>query len=253
MRYRLYTGLCAAALAVTCLATIRTASAAPAAPPPPRPDHRRPGPIPKLPGLVILFNGKKSQIQQNFIQRGSHAPAAFLFHKGTMIPNGGDIITKQLFTNFHLHVEFREPYEPNNHGQDRGNSGIAPYGLYEIQVLDSYGIASPGSGDCGAVYGEFAPLFNACKPPLQWQTYDIIFRSPRWDATGKKTEDARVTVILNGIVVQNNTIIPTPTGIAYGRTEHPGPGPILFQNHGHPVEFRDIWLQPLPDRGANHY
>ncbi|CEK13288.1 3-keto-disaccharide hydrolase [Chthonomonas calidirosea] len=213
-------------------------------------------PVPPPPGaknVVYLFTGKPNEIAENWVYRGSHQPAQWIFDHGTMRPRGGDIISKQTFTDFHLHVEFWEPYMPNAHGQERGNSGVAPYGLYEIQVLDSYGIPDPGTGDCGAVYGQTAPLLNACKPPLQWQTYDIIFRAPRWDTNGKKIEDARVTVLQNGIVVQNNTIIPEPTGIAYGRKEHPGPGPILLQDHGSPVRFRNVWVIPLPEHGATHY
>ncbi len=210
-------------------------------------------PPPNLPGLVVLFSGKKEEIKQNWMMRGSHTDSVWQYHKGAMISTQGDMISKEKFTDIRLHVEFWEPYEPNNHGQDRSNSGVAPYGLYEIQVLDSYGIASPGSGDCGAVYSQSAPLFNACKPPLQWETYDIIFRAPRWDASGHKTDNARVTVLLNGICVQNNTVIPGPTGINYGRPEHPGPGPLLLQYHGHPVQFRNVWLQELPPAGANHY
>ena len=214
--------------------------------------YTKPVPPPELSGVVVLFSDKKSDMD-NWEYRGSHKPIHWKFLNGVIQANGGDIITKQKFSDYWLHVEWREPWEPNNHGQERGNSGVAPYGLYEIQVLDSYGIASPGSGDCGAVYSETAPLVNACKPPRQWQTYDIVFRSPRWDASGKKTEDARVTVFQNGQVVQNNTIIPHPTGIDEGRPEHPGPGYILLQDHGFPVRYRDIWVVPLPEHGADHY
>ena len=119
---------------------------------------------------------------------------------------------------------------PNAHGQERGNSGVGLHGRYEIQILDSYGIADPGSGDCGAVYGQAAPLSNACKPPLQWQSYDIAFRAARLDAAGKVVENPRVTVFQNGIPVQNNQEIKRMTGIQYSQyTEMGKSGPILLQ------------------------
>src|SRR5439155_5636782 len=111
---------------------------------------------------------------------------------------GGYIVTKQYFTDFQLHVEFKVPYMPDKKGQERGNSGVGLQSHYEIQVLDSYGFKEPGTGDCGAVYSQAAPLVNACRPPLEWQTYDITFHAARFDTDGKKTANARVTVFQNG-------------------------------------------------------
>jgi hypothetical protein len=122
---------------------------------------------------------------------------------------------------------------------------------YEIQVLDSSGLKIPGTGDCGAVYNQAAPLVNACKPPLSWQTYDIIFRAPRF-VDGKITEKARVTVMQNGILVQNNTEIQGPTGIRGDRPVDK-PGPIFLQDHHNPTEFRQIWIVPLPTDGSKNY
>src|SRR5205823_2688657 len=137
-------------------------------------------------------------------------------------------------------------------GQAKGNSGAYLQGRYEIQILDSYGIAMPGKGDCGSVYTQSAPLLNACKPPLQWQTFEIFFRAPRFDATGKRAEKARVTILQNGITVQNNTEIDGPTGSAR-RAQEAATGPIVLQYHRSPVRFRNIWILPLPPQGSARY
>jgi hypothetical protein len=169
-----------------------------------------------------------------------------------MVTVGGDIYTKRKFSDFQLHVEFRVPYMPEARGQGRGNSGVFLQGRYEIQVLDSFGIADPGTGDCGAVYGQAAPLVNATKPPLQWQTYDITFRAARSDSSGKVTEPARVTIQQNGITVQNNQVL---SGVTGGPMDDKvgEPGPIRLQFHGNTVAYRNIWVLPLPPHGAEHY
>ena len=113
-------------------------------------------------------------------------------------------MTLEKFTDFILHLEFMTPYMPEATGQARGNSGVFLQGRYEIQVLDSYGIEVPGKGDCGAVYNQFAPLTNACKPPLEWQTYDVVFRTARVDADGEVVEKTRLTVLQNRTVIHNN-------------------------------------------------
>ena len=140
---------------------------------------------------------------------------------------------------------------PEAHGQERGNSGIGLLATYEIQVLDSYGFKEPGSGDCGAVYSQSAPLVNACKPPLAWQTYDISFRAARFDADGKVTQKPRVSVFQNGLCVQNSTEINGGTGI--GPKADANEGPIILQFHNNTVQFRNIWIVPLPEEGAKHY
>jgi hypothetical protein len=167
--------------------------------------------------------------------------------------SGDDIITRERYTDVHLHVEFKVPYLPSRKGQNRGNSGVKLQGRYEVQILDSYGIDPPGIGDCGGIYDQIPPLVNACKPPNEWQTYEITFRAPRVEPDGKIRESARITVIQNGLVVQNNTEIARPTG------DHPfdrlidKPGPLLLQYHGSAVQFRNVWILPLPLEGAKHY
>lgn len=209
-------------------------------------------PPPDAKGAVVLFSGKAEEVAANWYKKGSTDDAAWKIEDGGMATAGGDIMSKQKFTDFYLHVEFRVPYMPEAKGQGRGNSGVFLQGRYEIQVLDSYGLADLGTGDCGSVYGKSAPLINACKKPLEWQSFDIFFRAPRFDEAGEMTEKARVTVLQNGVPVQNNVIIPDVTwGENFGPLSTPGP--IVLQDHGTAVRFRNVWVLPLPQQGANHY
>jgi hypothetical protein len=157
---------------------------------------------------------------------------------------GGDIVTKEKFgESFKLHVEFRVPYMPKATGQGRGNSGVYLQGRYEIQVLDSYGLDSKDN-DCGGIYGVAKPLVNACKAPTVWQSYDIEFHSPKF-ADGKKTEPARVTVLHNGIKIHDDVKITKDNTTAGLGGDPSTPGPILLQDHGNPVQYRNIWLVPI--------
>lgn len=220
-----------------------------------QPPAHQPAPVqpPETRGLVWLFHGSQQDVRDNWLNRGTDQPATWKVVNGAMITSGSDIVTQRTFGDYLLHLEWQEPYLPNAHGQARGNSGVGLHDIYEIQVLDSYGIQDPGTGDCGAVYGQQAPLINACRPPLVWQTYDILFRAARWDKNGHKTEDARVSVWQNGIPIQNNVDIAGDTGIGDGEPEKPGPGSIVLQFHGERIQYRNIWLIPLPDHGALHY
>ena len=147
--------------------------------------------------------------------------------------------TRQAFRDFKLHVEFRLPFKPKARGQERGNSGVYLQRRYEIQVLDSFGLKGDKS-ECGAVYEQTPPAVNMCYPPLSWQTYDIDFRAARYDAGAKKTANAVVTVVHNGVKVHNGQEIPSKTG--YGDKEADTPGPINLQDHGNPVYFRNVWV-----------
>ena len=156
-----------------------------------QPDSTPPAPVPKIAGLVQLFDGTSGSLAANWRQGGK--PPSWSIENGAMTSVKGDIATVEKYMDFQLHIEFRVPYMPDKKGQGRGNSGVFLQGRYEIQVLDSYGIREPGSGDCGAVYSQYAPLVNACKPPLQWQTYDIAYRAPRFDSQSHAmTEPPRV-------------------------------------------------------------
>jgi hypothetical protein len=199
------------------------------------------------PDAVILFDGRDLS---NWHQPDGR-PAAWKVADGAMTAGGGNIVTKESFGDAWIHVEFMEPDMPNAHGQEKGNSGVYVQARYEIQVLDSYGIKVPGRGDCGAIYGEYAPLVNANKPPLQWQTFDIIFRAPRVDASGKTLEQGRMTVLQNDMVIQNNEELLGPT--AGGDPNIAAPGPLLLQDHGAPVKFRNVWVVPLPLKGSDAY
>lgn len=217
----------------------------------PKDDHSRPMPIPKDPHVIVLFSGKESELRDNWVRQGSDQAPTWEVKDGAMTTRQASIATKQKFKDFQLHVEFKVPYMPEAHGQERGNSGIGLLATYEIQVLDSLGFKEPGSGDCGAVYSQFAPLVNACKPPLQWQSYDISFHSAVFDADGKVTQKPHVTVFQNGICVQNNQEINGGTGIG-GRKDVPE-GPIILQFHNNTVQFRNVWIVPLAPEGAKHY
>jgi hypothetical protein len=157
----------------------------------------------------------------------------------------GDIMTKEEFGGrFKLHVEFRIPYEPGlKQGQGRGNSGVYVQGRYEVQVLDSYGIKS-GKNDCAAIYDLLPPKENVCKAPTVWQAYDIEFTPPVFK-DGKKVENVRMTVYHNGVKVHDNAEVKSDNTTA-GRGGDPSkPGPILLQDHGHSVQYRNVWLLPL--------
>jgi len=199
---------------------------------------------------VVLFNGK--DLSNWHTRKGE--PAGWEVSKGvmTVVRGTGDIVTDQKFTDFMLHLEWMEPDMPEAKGQAKGNSGVYLQGRYEIQVLDSYGIEVPGRGDCGAIYDQFAPLVNACKPALQWQTYDVVFRAARFDDSGKVVSQARVTVFQNGILIHNNVEVLGPTGGAMDANIRE-PGPLLLQDHGNPVKYRNVWIAPLPLKGSDKY
>ena len=199
---------------------------------------------------VVLFDGTDLS---NWTKLDGGAPAWEVADGAMTVTAGeGDIVSKERFTDFLLHLEFMTPDMPDATGQAKGNSGVFLQGRYEIQVLDSYGIDVPGMGDCGAIYNQFAPLVNACKPPLEWQTYDAIFRAARVGESGEVEENARVTVLQNGIVIQNNVQIEGATG---GATDGDAaqPGPLRLQDHGNSVKYRNIWIAPLPLKGSDVY
>ncbi len=199
---------------------------------------------------IILFNGKDLN---NWTTRDGD-PARWSVEDGVMsvTARGGDIMTEERFTDFMLHLEFMTPDMPDATGQAKGNSGVFLQGRYEVQVLDSYGIEVPGKGDCGSIYNQFAPLVNACKPPLQWQTYDVVFRGTRVDDSGQVVEPTRLTILQNGLVIQNNIQLPGVTGASID--ENAGePGPLLLQDHGNDVKYRNIWIVSLPLEGSDQY
>lgn len=199
---------------------------------------------------VILFDGKDLS---NWVGRDGGEPKWKVEGDAMIVePRTGDISSKETFTDHFLHLEFMCPDMPEASGQAKGNSGVFFQGRYEIQVLDSYGIEVPGKGDCGAIYNQFAPLVNACLPPLHWQTYDVIFRAPRFNDAGEMTENVRVTALQNGLVILNNVQLPgTTAGGADSAVAQPGP--LRLQDHGNLVQYRNIWAVPLPLEGSDQY
>ena len=198
---------------------------------------------------VILFDGKDLS---NWVGRDGGEPKWKVEGDAMIVePRTGDISSKETFTDHFLHLEFMCPDMPEASGQAKGNSGVFFQGRYEIQVLDSYGIEVPGKGDCGAIYNQFAALVNACLPPLHWQTYDVIFRAPRFNDAGEMTENVRVTALQNGLVILNNVQLPGTT--AGADSEVAQPGPLRLQDHGNLVQYRNIWAVPLPLEGSDQY
>lgn len=151
--------------------------------------------------------------------------------------------TKNTYGDLRLHLEFRLPYMPLARGQGRANSGVYLQRRYEVQILDSFGLEG-AANEAAALYRQRKPDVNMCLPPLAWQTYDIHLTAARFDADGKKTKNARITVIHNGVAVHDDVEITGKTGA--GRKEAPKPMPILLQNHGNPVRFRNIWIVQNP-------
>ncbi len=200
------------------------------------------------PNATLLFNGKDLH---NWHQRDGQ-PATWKVADGVMTVAKGNIISEGPHLDAFIHVEFKIPDMPEAKGQAKGNSGVFIQGRYEIQVLDSYGVGIPGKGDCGAIYNQFAPLVNACKPPLQWQTFDVIFRSARVTESGEVAEPARMTVLQNGVIIHNNIELLGVTGAALD--EKVGePGPFYLQDHGDLVQYRNVWLVHLPLKGSDTY
>ncbi len=162
----------------------------------------------------------------------------------TIAPGSGSIVSKELFTDAQVHVEFATPSLATSAGQDRGNSGVYLQGRYEVQVLDSFQSETYADGQCGALYKQYAPLVNASRGPGEWQTYDIIFRAARFDATGKRLEKARITVLHNGVLIHNEAELSGVTGYAPIK-ELPEPGPLYLQDHNCTVKYRNIWMRRL--------
>jgi hypothetical protein len=174
---------------------------------------------------------------------------------GKVDPDGGftaksAIKTKQSFGDCQLHLEFAAPKEVKNSGQGRGNNGIGLMdGRYEIQVLDSFDNKTYPEGQCGSVYNQRPPMVNASRKPGDWQTYDILFTAPRFDDDGKLTKPAYVTVLHNGVVVQNHTEIQGQTYFDRENkySKHADKLPLLLMYHGDPVRFRNIWIREIKE------
>ena len=189
---------------------------------------------------VVLFDGTGLEA---WMHRDGQPAGWKLREDGSMEVTRGNILTRRSFGDVRIHLEFRTPLMPEARGQARGNSGVYVQGRYEVQVLDSFGL-EPMDNGCGAVYRIATPRVNASLPPLQWQTYEIIFRAPRFDSNGSKTANAIITVRHNGEVIHLNRELPrlTPGGVSNEESER---GPLLLQDHRDSVQYRNIWVVAL--------
>ena len=184
-------------------------------------------------GAVVLFDG--TNMDEWILSPGN-------LRGGNMELSANDFLSKKEFGDCLIHLEFMSPYMPDERGQGRGNSGVYVQGKYEVQVLDSYG-DDPADNLCGGIYKIATPLVCASAPPDTWQTYDITFQAARFGDDGKKTQNARITVVQNGITIHDDVELPARTAGGLGGDETPT-GPIFLQNHGDRVKYRNIWVLP---------
>lgn len=194
---------------------------------------------------IVLFNGT----DLSRWRRDDGSPARWIVRDGyvEVAPGTGEIVTADKFGDVQLHIEWATPAVVKGEGQERGNSGVFLMGHYEVQVLDSYDNETYYHGQAGAVYKQYAPLVNASRRPGEWQTYDIVFHAPKFDEQGKVTDRARVTVLHNGVLIQNNVEI---YGNTYNDrpalyTAHPAEESLRLQDHANPVRYRNIWIRRL--------
>jgi Domain of Unknown Function (DUF1080) len=215
----------------------------------PQPRVVDPGGPGKAPAdAVVLFDG--TSLSHWTVRDGGPAKCETAAGELRCKTGAGDIYSKEKFASAQIHLEFAIPSMPGQHGQLRGNSGVFLHGLYEVQVLDSDNNPTYANGSCGALYGQYAPLVNASRPPEQWQTYDIVLHAPKCDASGKVVQKGTLTLLQNGVLVQDHVEIKGPTGGGQGNECEPGP--LRLQDHsgfkGAPVtvmRYRNIWFRPL--------
>jgi hypothetical protein len=194
---------------------------------------------------IVIFDGT----DMDQWEKPNGEPSGWKLEDGvmTVVKETGAIQTKQAFGDIQLHLEWRAPVEIEGEGQERGNSGVYLQGRYEVQILDCYNNTTYVNGQTAAVYKQHIPLANACRPPGEWQTYDIVFMAPRFNQGGSLFAPATVTVLHNGVLVQNHVTIQGTTehiGLPAYKA-HPLKQPLLLQDHGNPVSFRNIWVREL--------
>jgi hypothetical protein len=202
-------------------------------------------PVPAPSDAIVLFDGKDlSQWRSD-----SGKPAAWTVRDGYMEvkPGAGAIQTAQGFGSVQLHIEWAAPTPAGGEGQERGNSGVFLMGKYEVQVLDSYDSPTYADGQAASVYGQYPPLVNASRKPGEWQTYDIVFHAPKFKGDGSLERPAVVTVFHNGVLVQDHVVLTGPTAHKARPlyAAHPDKLPLMLQDHGNLVRYRDVWIRRL--------
>lgn len=215
----------------------------------PRPPVVQPGPerppVPPPSDAVVLFDG--TNLNEWRAQDGSAAKWIVRDGYVEVKPGTGTLVSARSFGDVQLHIEWRMPAPPSGHGQDRGNSGVFLMGMYEVQVLDSYQNDTYPDGQAGAIYGQNPPLVNVSRPPGAWQAYDIIFRRPRFNPDGSLQRPARITVLHNGVLVQDAFELSGPTAhrARPPYSAHADKLPLRLQDHGNPTRYRSIWVREL--------
>ncbi|MBO9151944.1 DUF1080 domain-containing protein [Chitinophaga sp. GCM10012297] len=194
---------------------------------------------------IVLFDGKDLS---KWVSDKGDGEAPWTIQDGamTVVPRKGGIHTKESFEDFQLHIEWRSPSVVKGTSQGRGNSGIFLQSNYELQVLDNYDNKTYVNGQAGSIYKQAIPLVNACKKPGEWQTYDVIWTAPRFNDDGSLKSPARITVLHNGVLVQNNTELKGKTEyIGQPKYVKHGALPLALQDHGDLVSYRNIWIRKL--------
>jgi len=194
---------------------------------------------------IVLFDG---QNMDEWVSLGSKKSPGWKLEGEamTVVKSTGNIVSKKEFGDIQLHIEWRSPSVIESEGQGRGNSGVFLQSRYEVQVLDSQSSKTYANGQAGAIYKQSIPLVNACKKPGEWQVYDMIYTAPKFNKDGIKVSSAYVTILHNGVLIQNHTeikgtteYIGQPKNIAHGKA------PIMLQDHSNPVSYRNIWVREL--------
>lgn len=199
--------------------------------------------VPPPPGAFVLFDGGSLD---GWRARKDGGPARWHVVDGALevVPGAGDVVSAHEFGDAKVHVEFWLPRMPERSGQGRANSGVYLHGRYEIQVLDSWENETEPDRSCGALYKVIAPKPGGVRPPGTWQTYDVEFRAPRVDASGVVTTAGRITLVHNGVPVIVDGRFEKPTGGELA-PDVVVRGPLMLQDHGDPVRFRNVWVLPL--------